>query len=87
MTIEITHPEVETLINERLHSGAFRYAQEVILAALRSSALWNATAGVVVRAEGDPRLAAIETLRTFGKTQGLSLGGITLRQLREEARL
>jgi hypothetical protein len=28
---------------------------------------------------------AIERLRTFGKTHGLSLGGITIRELRHEA--
>jgi PIN domain nuclease of toxin-antitoxin system len=29
---------------------------------------------------------AIERLRTFGKTHGLSLGGTTIRELRHEAR-
>jgi hypothetical protein len=29
---------------------------------------------------------AIETLRSFGKTHGLSLGGMTIRELRHEAR-
>jgi hypothetical protein len=37
MTIQITRPEVEALINERLQSGAFRDAEDVILQALRSS--------------------------------------------------
>ena len=37
MTIQITEPEVEALINERLQSGAFRNAEDVILEALRSS--------------------------------------------------
>jgi hypothetical protein len=32
------------------------------------------------------RLEAIERLRTFGKTHGLSLGGMTIRELRHEAR-
>ena len=39
MTIEITQPEVEALINQRLQSGAFKDAQDVILQALRSSSL------------------------------------------------
>jgi hypothetical protein len=30
--------------------------------------------------------AAIERLKTFGKTHQLSLGGITIKQLRDEAR-
>jgi len=37
MAIEITQPEVEALIRERLESGAFKNAEEVILHALRSS--------------------------------------------------
>jgi len=34
----------------------------------------------------EERCAAIERLRTFGKTHGLSLGGMTIRELRREAR-
>ena len=34
----------------------------------------------------NPRDEAIERLKSFGKTHGLSLGGITLRKLRHEAR-
>jgi hypothetical protein len=37
MTIQITRPEVEELINQRLQSGAFRDAEDVILKALQSS--------------------------------------------------
>jgi hypothetical protein len=37
MTIQITSPEVEALINQRLQSGAFRDAEDVILQALQSS--------------------------------------------------
>ena len=37
MTIQITKPEVEALINQRLQSGAFKDAEEVILQALQSS--------------------------------------------------
>jgi hypothetical protein len=36
MTIQITNPEVEALIDRRLESGAFEDAEEVILQALRS---------------------------------------------------
>jgi hypothetical protein len=35
MTIEITNPEVEALINQHLESGTFRGAEDVILQALR----------------------------------------------------
>jgi hypothetical protein len=37
MTIEITKPEVEALIQQRLQSGAFKDAEDVILQALQSS--------------------------------------------------
>jgi len=35
---------------------------------------------------GADRQAAIERLKTFGKTHQLSLGGMTIKQLRDEAR-
>jgi len=38
MTIQITKPEVEALINQRLQSGAFKDAEDVIMQALQSSA-------------------------------------------------
>jgi hypothetical protein len=37
MTIQITRPEVEELINQRLQSGVFKDAEDVILQALQSS--------------------------------------------------
>jgi Arc/MetJ-type ribon-helix-helix transcriptional regulator len=37
MTIRITRPEVEALINQRLQSGAFKDAEDVILQALQAS--------------------------------------------------
>jgi hypothetical protein len=72
MTIQITRPEVESLINQRLQSGGYKDAEDVILHALQMS-------------EGQ-RGAAIERLRTFGKTNGLSLGEVTIRELRDQAR-
>ena len=36
MTIEITKPEVEALIQQRIQSGAFASAEDLILHALRS---------------------------------------------------
>jgi hypothetical protein len=79
MTIEITRPEVEILIKQRLQSGAFRDAEDVILQALQAS---------VAEPPGfeQQRREAIERLRTFGKTHGLSLGGMTIRELRDQAR-
>ncbi len=37
MTIQITRPEVEALINQRLQAGGFKDAEDVVLQALRSS--------------------------------------------------
>ena len=79
MTIQITRPEVEALIQRRLNTGSFKDAEDLILHALTSSA-------------DDPQVhegnrgEAIDRLMTFGKTHGLSLGGLTIRELREEAR-
>jgi Arc/MetJ-type ribon-helix-helix transcriptional regulator len=79
MIIHITRPEVEALIRRRLETGAFKDAEDVILQALRSSETEE-------RGTIEKRREAIERLRTFGKTHGLSLGGITIRELRHEAR-
>ena len=37
MTIEITRPEVEALINQRLQTGGFKDAEDVVFQALQSS--------------------------------------------------
>ena len=79
MTIQITKPEIEALINHRLESGGFKDAEDVILQALKSSEPLPAG----VEAE---RAAAIDRLKTFGKTHGLTLGRMTIRELRHEAR-
>jgi hypothetical protein len=79
MTTHITKPEVEALINQRLESGAFRDAEDVILQALQSL-------GPQVPGFKQKRREAIERLRTFGKTHGLSLGGMRIRELRDQAR-
>jgi hypothetical protein len=79
MTIQITKPEIEALINQRLQSGGFKDAEDVILQALQAP-------GTPVLEAGQERRAAIERLKTFGKTHGLSLGGMTIRELRDQAR-
>jgi Arc/MetJ-type ribon-helix-helix transcriptional regulator len=79
MTIQITRPEVEALIKRCLDSGAFKDAEDVIFQALRSLEGEE-------RRTREERREAIERLRTFGKTHGLSLGGMTIRELRHEAR-
>ena len=78
MTIQITKPEVEALIKARLQSGRFRDAEDVILQALQSST----TESPATETQRDE---AIESLKAFGKTHGLSLGGMTIRDLRHDA--
>lgn len=79
MTIQITRPEVEALIAQRLKTGAFKDAEDVILQALRSSE-------AETQGPDEKRREAIDRLMTFGKTHKLSLGGMTIRELRDEAR-
>jgi Arc/MetJ-type ribon-helix-helix transcriptional regulator len=80
MTIEITRPEVEAMIKERLASGEFKDAEDVVQRALESSPAPRR------RYTPEERAAAIQRLSTFGKDRGLSLGDMTIEQLREEAR-
>jgi hypothetical protein len=37
MTIQITRPEIEALINQRLQTGGFKDAEDVVLQALQAS--------------------------------------------------
>jgi hypothetical protein len=69
MTIEITRPEVEALINQRLRSGAFQDAQDVILQALRSSAPGTASPGSPAKSE------AKDMVELFASVRGLFTDG------------
>jgi len=62
-----------------LQTGSFKDAEDVILQALKSSEQ-------VAAADHAKRREAIEGLKTFGAAHRLSLDGMTIRQLREEAR-
>jgi hypothetical protein len=53
---------------------------------VRATALPEADAFLKSSKSAEERRAAIERLTTFGTTHGLSLGGITVRELRDEAR-
>ena len=61
MTIHITRPEIEALIQQRLQSGAFRDAEDVILDALRSSA-----------SEHEPSLPSRSLEEVFAAVRGLA---------------
>ena len=79
MTIEITRPEIELLIHQRLQSGAFMDAEDVILRALQSLA--PETEPVLDKQRA---LAAGARIRELSK--GLTLGGLTIRELIDEGR-
>ncbi len=79
MAIEITRPESEALIQQRLQSGAFTDAEDVILQALQSFAPEPAQAFDRERA-----LAAGARIREL--SEGLTLGGLTIRELIDEGR-
>jgi hypothetical protein len=79
VNIEITRPEIELLIEERLQTGAFVDAEDVILQALQSSVSELAPAFDKQRA-----LAAGARIRELSK--GLTLGGLTIRELIDEGR-
>ena len=64
MTIQITSPEVEALINQRLQSGAFRDAEDVILQALQSSLPTTPLPGAT---------AAKDIVELFAPLRGLNL--------------
>lgn len=79
MNIEITRPEIESLIHQRLQSGAYSDAQDVILRALQWSAPETGPAFDKQRA-----LAAGARIRELSR--GLTLGGLTIRELIDEGR-
>jgi Arc/MetJ-type ribon-helix-helix transcriptional regulator len=81
MTIEIRRPELERRLLEQIESGRFRDVDEMIARALdalyekeQSPALDESTA------------AAVRRLATFGERHGLSLGGLSVKELLNESR-
>jgi hypothetical protein len=77
MTIQITKPEIEALIQQRLQTGAFADAEDVILQALQSSTPEQ-------RFDKSRAQAAAARIRELRK--GVSLGGLTIRELIDEGR-
>ena len=81
MTVHLP-PGIERIVNDAVRSGQYRSAEDVLAEAM---AIWQARQSAAEATE-DERQAAIERLKSFGKTHQLSLGGVTLKQLRDEAR-
>jgi len=73
---------IERIVKEAVRSGQYRSAEEVLSEAVSMWQVRQAAAEPTV----DERQAAIERLKNFGKTHRLSLGGVTIKQLRDEAR-
>jgi Arc/MetJ-type ribon-helix-helix transcriptional regulator len=76
-------PGIERIVNNAVRSGQYRSAEEVLTEAVT---VWQERQTAAVEPSQDERQAAIERLKNFGKTHQLSLGGMTLKQLRDEAR-
>jgi Arc/MetJ-type ribon-helix-helix transcriptional regulator len=75
-------PRIERIIKDAVRSGQYRSAEEVLSEAV---SVWQARQTAAEPTQ-DERQAAIERLENFGKTHHLSLGGMTIKQLRDEAR-
>ena len=82
MTIELS-PELERIIQEAVVSGQYPCAADVLAEAMAAWQTQQEHGTLVAR---EQRQEAIDRLKTFGKTHGLSLGGMTIRELRDEAR-
>ena len=65
MTIQITQPEVEALIHQRLQTGEYRDAEEVVLEALRSTS-------IVKPSQGDPAPSVRSLREVFEAVRGLA---------------
>jgi hypothetical protein len=75
----MARPEVEASINRRLETGSFREADDVILQALISSETQT-------QPSNEKRTEAIDRLMSLGKKHGVTLGGMTIRELCDEVR-
>ena len=81
MTVHLP-PRIERIVEDAVRSGQYRSAEEVVSEAV---SVWQARQAAV-ESTGDERQAAIERLKNFGEAHQLSLGGMTIKQLRDEAR-
>jgi len=75
-------PEIERIVEQAVRTGQFSSANEVLSEAV---SVWQAQRAAA-EASQDDRQEAIERLKNFGQTHNLSLGGMTIKQLRAEAR-
>jgi Arc/MetJ-type ribon-helix-helix transcriptional regulator len=76
-------PRIERIVNNAVRSGQYHSAEDVLSEAVT---VWQERQARTAEPTENERQAAIERLKNFGKTHQLSLGGMTLKQLRDEAR-
>jgi len=81
MTVHLS-AQVERIVKDAIQSGQYRSAEEVLSEAI---SVWQTGHKSAEHAESE-RQTAIERLKTFGTTHHLSLGDLTIKQLRDEAR-
>jgi hypothetical protein len=62
MSVEIDQPEIEALIEQRIASGHFQDAEEVLLFALRSAPFPNAASAVSAGRTGAEIVAAMQAM-------------------------
>ena len=67
MTIQITRPEIEALITQRLQTGAFKDAEDVVFQALQSSPAQTAPTAT---GKGTP---AKDMVELFAPLRGLNI--------------
>jgi hypothetical protein len=78
----ILKPEQERVLMEAINSGLARTADEALDQALDSLRLRLA----IPSGSSEECATAVQRLATFGKRHGLSLGGITIKELLHESR-
>jgi Arc/MetJ-type ribon-helix-helix transcriptional regulator len=82
MTVHLP-PRIERIVNDAVSSGQYSSPEDVLSEAIT---VWRAQQTAAAEPTEDERQAAIERLKNFGKTYNLSLGGMTIKELRDEAR-
>jgi Arc/MetJ-type ribon-helix-helix transcriptional regulator len=88
MTIEITRPELEALIQERLRSGGFEDAQDVILSALRAAERSSSADELLAALQSPPQQDAGEApawlQESWANARESGLANMTIEEIDDE---
>ena len=82
MTVHLPS-RIEPIVKDAVLSGQYRSAEDVLSDAI---SVWQSRQTAAAEPAEEQRQAAIDRPRSFGKTHKLSLDGMTIKQLRDEAR-